>query len=1055
MTVFSEKVIPTFTSSDHNIIVVESFNEIFFDVFELEINGNKYVAEKVSEKDGKPIVSIPLTHNGQKKNVPFLLERGDETAVYYNDSNTRLIRPVRETKIEKIDILNLVETKIQERVPLFEIPDVERAVDNIKAVKESAVEYLNKCRSEYVEAQKREIDSFENKKKQEIKKLNEEYRKNMVSEFLSLTENVKNQILESNSEERADYNGYIRELFVEYCQEIEDRVDNNYETAINSLESKVNTLTETVFADKIQNIFENRVNEVEKIISANDTLTNKKLYKELSRINAQINSKIDDSSRENIKSIESLAERYDNALRTLEESVIDTNNNFQKSSNKALSRIGNVKNELSEKIDKVNLDINTLSEIQVGLRENIETHRGNIKKYFNKKISFLDTKITDVNEEYKKDIINLIRESERKLLEEIAGIDTKLPTLILKEARTKKDNVEVSLEDIRKELENNISGRFSKEIVSLKRLIEMTSGGGGGGAGGGSQTLLFDENTALLSISNGNAVSLSALSGGGGGGGGITVETDPKFTTWAQSNSAKYESTYTTVSSNSGNWNYQGSDIKALTANWQSTYTTVSGNSANWNSTYNTVYSTSGSWNYQGADIKALTANWQNTYTTVSGSSAKYDSTYTSLNTNSAKYDSVYTSLNANSAKYDSTYTTVSGNSANWNSTYNTVYTASGSWDYQGIDIKSLTANWQSTYTTVSTYSAGWGLGGGSDNQTLSFNENDATLSILRGNTISLSALSGGGSGTGITVETDPIFTTWAQSNSAKYESTYTSFNTNSAKYDSVYTTVGANSAGWGSLSALNDVNIPSPVNGQVLQYSSATNKWIAGSPASATGATGYYGSFFDTTAGVLTAANQAKKVAIAQTFESNGITVNDSKIIFSHAGTYELIYSIQYKSLDNDPQDIYIWLRKNGVDVPDSSSIFLINAKKSAGIPSQLIAVTPFIATLTAGEYLEIYWHCEAYTNVSIETFTVNHNDPTIPRTPGAIITVKQITNLLLPTVGTYLPLSGGSLTGPVSSNQDIEITDSTKGIILRSPSSIKYRVTVSDAGELITTQI
>ena len=255
MTVFSEKVIPTFTSSDHNIIVVESFNEIFFDVFELEINGNKYVAEKVSEKDGKPIVSIPLTHNGQKKNVPFLLERGDETAVYYNESNTRLIRPVRETKIEKIDILNLVESKIQERVPLFDIPDVERAVDNIKAVKESAVEYLNKCRSEYVEAQKREIDSFESKKKQEIKKLNEEYRKNMVSEFLSLTENVKNQILDSNSEERSDYNGYIRELFVEYCQEIEDRVDNNYETAINSLESKVNTLTETVFADKIQNIF--------------------------------------------------------------------------------------------------------------------------------------------------------------------------------------------------------------------------------------------------------------------------------------------------------------------------------------------------------------------------------------------------------------------------------------------------------------------------------------------------------------------------------------------------------------------------------------------------------------------------------------------------------------------------------------------------------------------------------------------------------------------------------------------------------------------------------
>ena len=55
----------------------------------------------------------------------------------------------------------------------------------------------------------------------------------------------------------------------------------------------------------------------------------------------------------------------------------------------------------------------------------------------------------------------------------------------------------------------------------------------------------------------------------------------------------------------------------------------------------------------------------------------------------------------------------------------------------------------------------------------------------------------------------------------------------------------------------------------------------------------------------------------------------------------------------------------------------------------------------------------------------------------------------------GAYLPLSGGTLTGNVSSNQDIEITDSTKGIILKSPSNFKYRVTVTDAGELVTTLI
>jgi len=150
-----------------------------------------------------------------------------------------------------------------------------------------------------------------------------------------------------------------------------------------------------------------------------------------------------------------------------------------------------------------------------------------------------------------------------------------------------------------------------------------------------------------------------------------------------------------------------------------------SGNSNQWSSTYSSVYATS--------------ATWDSTYTSLNTNSAKYDSVYTSVNTNSAKYDSVYTSVNINSAKYDSAYTTTNAESANWDSTYNTVYTASGSWAAQ----------------------------------TLSFNENTAILSITNGNTVSLSALSGGGSSSPGS-ETDPLFTTWAQANSAKYESTYT-----------------------------------------------------------------------------------------------------------------------------------------------------------------------------------------------------------------------------------------------------------------------------------------
>jgi len=76
---------------------------------------------------------------------------------------------------------------------------------------------------------------------------------------------------------------------------------------------------------------------------------------------------------------------------------------------------------------------------------------------------------------------------------------------------------------------------------------------------------------------------------------------------------------------------------------------------------------------------------------------------------------------------------------------------------------------------------------------------------------------------------------------------------------------------------------------------------------------------------------------------------------------------------------------------------------------------------------------------------------------TNGQVLTYNSLSALWVNTTlqTAYLPLSGGTLTGAVSTNQDIEITDSTKGIILKSPGGVKYRVTVSDAGELITTAV
>ena len=85
---FSEKVNPTFTSSDHNILSVESFEEVFFDVFEFEINGATYIAEKEATYKGSPVVSIPIVEGGDERTIPFVLTEGGSFAVLYNSKNT-------------------------------------------------------------------------------------------------------------------------------------------------------------------------------------------------------------------------------------------------------------------------------------------------------------------------------------------------------------------------------------------------------------------------------------------------------------------------------------------------------------------------------------------------------------------------------------------------------------------------------------------------------------------------------------------------------------------------------------------------------------------------------------------------------------------------------------------------------------------------------------------------------------------------------------------------------------------------------------------------------
>jgi hypothetical protein len=147
---------------------------------------------------------------------------------------------------------------------------------------------------------------------------------------------------------------------------------------------------------------------------------------------------------------------------------------------------------------------------------------------------------------------------------------------------------------------------------------------------------------------------------------------------------------------------------------------------------------------------------------------------------------------------------------------------------------------------------------------------------------------------------------------------------------------------------------------------------------------------------------------------------VSGSRITVAHAGVYEIAFSVQLQSTSTSTELVDIWFRKNGVDVPACNSQFSLPARKSAGVPSSLIAVTPFIIPLAANDYVQIMWRVTdvAVTVKALPAVTASPGvTPAIPATPSVLVTTRFVSAKF--PVTTYvapLPVFGFGRVGDVT---------------------------------------
>jgi hypothetical protein len=142
------------------------------------------------------------------------------------------------------------------------------------------------------------------------------------------------------------------------------------------------------------------------------------------------------------------------------------------------------------------------------------------------------------------------------------------------------------------------------------------------------------------------------------------------------------------------------------------------------------------------------------------------------------------------------------------------------------------------------------------------------------------------------------------------------------------------------------------------------------------------------------TIANTATLMTLNTTDFSNSLSITSSKITVVNAGIYNLQFSVQLENADNAPQDTFIWLKQNGVDIVGSTGKVGMPARKGVGDPFHSIFGWNYFVSMAAGDYIEIYW---STTNaaVTIQYYPASAS-PTKPATQSVVATMTFVSSLL-----------------------------------------------------------
>jgi hypothetical protein len=145
-----------------------------------------------------------------------------------------------------------------------------------------------------------------------------------------------------------------------------------------------------------------------------------------------------------------------------------------------------------------------------------------------------------------------------------------------------------------------------------------------------------------------------------------------------------------------------------------------------------------------------------------------------------------------------------------------------------------------------------------------------------------------------------------------------------------------------------------------------------------------FYGTFSSAVTQFPAAVNTPYAVNFETTEINSGVVMtNASRVTTQYSGLYSFDFRLQLTSTNSSQKSIYIWGRKNGIDIPYSNSKVTL-----VGNGVELVPSWSFSVSMQAGDYFQLMY-AATDTSVSIDAPA---STPFAPSTPSATLRVSQI---------------------------------------------------------------